>query len=435
MATKLVLRNTTTNGITDTGDGIVYDMLKDSFGSAADTAVVNTAASGTEIQLTKTAGGSTVAWISGRVPAGGFTLTTGDISQWWRESNMNANAGGRYRVYRYQPGGTVTELGGGPFDDGIEFGTADTEMTWAGNHTDQAFSENDRILIRSFITNIGTMAGGHTCTMTFNAANAATGDSFFNIAETVTFKAENVTGPVGMATETDASLALGAARPVGIASETDTALALAGVVVGPVGLAVETDTALALGVARPADVSSEADASLALGVAMPAGLAAETDTALALQPVLTTPVGMAIEIDSAMALSAATQEPEAPSNEVVLLGGGPGRTKKRYDADSYMAMLLGPPIEVRIKRQLQNTIEEAVENNEPEPLVEKKIERVLSKELGIEYQQAYASSYAEIFMQMYMDAMRLEEERINESIAKKQEDETISAIASLILML
>lgn len=190
MATKLVLRNSV-SVIGDTGDGIVYDMIP-TFGASSDTAVVNTTASGTNIQLTKTAGGSTVAWISGRVPAGGFTLTTTDISTWWLESSMNANAGGRYRVYRYQPGTpTITELGGGPFDDGVEFGTVNTEMTWAGNVTDQAFSENDRILLRVFITNVGVMGGGFTSTMTFNAADAATGDSFFNIAETVTFKAED----------------------------------------------------------------------------------------------------------------------------------------------------------------------------------------------------------------------------------------------------
>lgn len=197
MATKLVLRNTTTNLITDTGDGIVYDMLASSFGSSSDTLVVDTASSGTNIQWTKTAGGSTVAFISGRVPAGGFTLTTSDVSWWCHESNMNANCGARIRIYKYTPGTpTITELTGSPFDDGVEFtpNTA-TEMTWTANPTDTAFAENDRILIRPYITNVGTMASGFTCTLTFNAADAATGDSFYNINETVTFKAEDVGHP------------------------------------------------------------------------------------------------------------------------------------------------------------------------------------------------------------------------------------------------
>lgn len=191
MATKLFLRNTTTNGITDTGDGILYDMITTA-GSSSDTATTNTTASGTEIQATKTAGGSTIAWISGRVPAGGFTLTTTDISMWQQESNNAANIGGRYRIFKRAANGTVTELGGGPFDDGVEMSTSNREDTWTGNNTDTAFAEDDRILIRYYLTNIGTMGGSRTGTLTFNAADAATGDSFFNINETVSFKANDV---------------------------------------------------------------------------------------------------------------------------------------------------------------------------------------------------------------------------------------------------
>lgn len=188
MATKLYLRNTTTNGITDTGDGVVYDLLT-SAGAASDTGVVNTTASGTNIQWTKTAGGLSMAWISGRVPSGGFTLTTGDYDLWGHESDKSANAGFRLRVYRYEPGTpTITELGGSPFDDGVELGTSATSMTQTANNTDQAFNEDDRILIRVFLTNVGTMGGGFTCTLTFNAADGSTGDSFYNINETVTFK-------------------------------------------------------------------------------------------------------------------------------------------------------------------------------------------------------------------------------------------------------
>lgn len=186
MPTKLFLRNTQDNGIGST----YYDMLVGA-GAAADTAVVDTVASGTEIQWTKTAGGAIAQWISGRAPAGGFTLTSTDISIWARESNMNANCGGRFRVFKRAADATETELGGGPFNDGVEFTTADAEYLWIGNVTDTVFAENDRILLKVYITNVGTMGGGFTCTLTFNGADAATGDSFFNIAETVTFKTED----------------------------------------------------------------------------------------------------------------------------------------------------------------------------------------------------------------------------------------------------
>lgn len=198
MATKLFLRNTTNNGITDTGDGILYD-LSTVAGSSVDTAVTNTTAGGTEIQATKTAGGSTIAWISGRAPAGGFTLTNADISLWQVESNMNANIGGRFRVFKRTAAGVVTEIAGGPYNDGAEMNTSDREDLWdtiTAGLTDTAFAEDDRILLRYYVTNAGTMAAGHTGTLKFNAANAATGDSFFNIAETVTFKpdAQTISG-------------------------------------------------------------------------------------------------------------------------------------------------------------------------------------------------------------------------------------------------
>jgi len=188
IATKLFLRNSSLNPITDSGDAILYDLLTTA-GAASDTAVVDTAASGTEIQWTDdTTGDQSVAWISPPLSAG-FTLTFTNISVWCHESNMFANCGGRFRVFKYS-GGTVTEVAGGPFDDASEFGTAAAEMQWVGDVTNTAFSAGDRILLRVYITNVGTMESGYTCTLTYNAADAATGDSFFNLAETVTFDAD-----------------------------------------------------------------------------------------------------------------------------------------------------------------------------------------------------------------------------------------------------
>jgi hypothetical protein len=189
VATKLFLQNVSTSGINDSGDALLYDMVTTA-GSTSDTSVTNTVGSGTEIQATKTAGGPTIAWISGRAPIGGFTLTAVDISIWQIESNNAANIGGRFRLFKRTSAGVITELGGGPFDDGVEMGTTIREDTWTGNPTDTAFAEDDRILLRYYLTNIGTMGGSRTCTMTFNAPDGSTGDSFLNIAETVTFKAE-----------------------------------------------------------------------------------------------------------------------------------------------------------------------------------------------------------------------------------------------------
>ena len=178
----LYLRNTTTNAI-----GATYYDLSTTPGGASDTAVVTTTAAGTEIQWTKTAGGAVAQWISGRAPAGGFTLEASDISLWVNEDVAATNAGGRYRIFKRTSAGVETELAGGPFDNGAEFGTTATETIWTGNPTDTVFAENDRILLKVYTTNIGTMAAG-TATLTFNAAPGATGDSFFNIYPIVLLK-------------------------------------------------------------------------------------------------------------------------------------------------------------------------------------------------------------------------------------------------------
>ena len=190
MATKQFLRNTTVNGITDAAiASIIYDMT-DAAGASLDTAVTRCPATSGEVQATKTDGGSTIAWISRRI-ASGFTLTQSDISMWQVESNMNANVGGRYRIYKYS-GGVLTELGGGPFDDGVEMNTSDREDTWVGNNTDTAFAVDDRIVIKYFVTNVGSSSNSFTATAKFNEADGSTGDSFINFAETISFKAEEV---------------------------------------------------------------------------------------------------------------------------------------------------------------------------------------------------------------------------------------------------
>jgi len=190
MATVLYLRNTTTNGITDTGDTVVYDMVITA-GAALDTGVVTLVASGTEIQWTKTAGGNSMAFISGRVPVGGFTLAAEPTcSIWGEESNVNDNTTWGFKLYKYVPGPTITQIEA-IAEDGVEFTTSPTERTKVLGTVDPdiTFAENDRILLRLFAVDIGTMTAG-TATLSFNAAAAATGDSFLSIVEAVTFKAE-----------------------------------------------------------------------------------------------------------------------------------------------------------------------------------------------------------------------------------------------------
>lgn len=165
---KLYLRNTTANGIS-IGGVACYDLLTIA-GSSADTAVVNTTASGTEIQFTKTAGGSVAAFITGRAPVGGWTITASEVALWLKESASTVNAGLRYRLFKYS-GGTETEIGGSPFNRNAEFNTANSLETLAGNVTDTALAEDDRLLLRIYAVNVGTMAVG-TATLRFNGVAA-----------------------------------------------------------------------------------------------------------------------------------------------------------------------------------------------------------------------------------------------------------------------
>jgi len=105
MATKLFLRNTALADISTFFDAVI------TAGSGTATGVVNTTASGTNIQWTRTAGGTVLEWISGRVPSGGFPLSGAvNVAIWANESAMGANSGGRVRLYKRTSGGTETEL-------------------------------------------------------------------------------------------------------------------------------------------------------------------------------------------------------------------------------------------------------------------------------------------------------------------------------------
>lgn len=195
MATKLFIRQTTAH---KTGVAGRFDLCVPA-GTAAVEATVNTTASGTEIQWTATAGGQVLEWISPPLAAG-FTLATTDtmtFNIWARENNMSANIGGRARVFKLPvSGGALAELPGGPYDDGVEFGTADAVHNWTGVvSSNQTFVEGDRIVVRYYITNVGVMAGSFTGILSYDGpTGAADGDSWFQLNNNVTFQTEAVQG-------------------------------------------------------------------------------------------------------------------------------------------------------------------------------------------------------------------------------------------------
>ena len=206
MATSLFLTAGVTNGI-----GTFFDVAT-SAGASTSTGIVNTAASGTNIQWTRTAGGTVLEWISGGVPAAGWTFAgSATMKAWGLESANQANAGFRLRLYkRAFATGTITEITGSPWDKGTEFTTSNVAYSWTFTPTSTAFVENDRLVIRLFITNIGTMGGSQTCTVSYGNSTANSADSNLAITETVAFKSEGISPGVGASTGTGALAGVGA---------------------------------------------------------------------------------------------------------------------------------------------------------------------------------------------------------------------------------
>lgn len=198
MATKLFLRDTVATAVSTDS----YYMSTSAGTSTAGMTVVSTTSTAGQ-QWTTSTGTGVIRFVTGPADTA-FTLTNTDISIWAIESNMNANNGGGYQVFKISTSGVETAVGGGRFDDGVEFGTTIAEMTWAGNVTDTAFSTGQRLAVKIYTVPVGTGAAGFTCTLTYNGADAASGDSFFNIAETVTFgqDAQNFTSGPHTATAT-----------------------------------------------------------------------------------------------------------------------------------------------------------------------------------------------------------------------------------------
>ena len=183
MATTLYLRNTTTNNA-DTATA--YKDIVAASGAAASTGTANTTASGTEILIDS--------WITGRIPAGGVAaLGTITLNLYGMESNLNANATFGVRCYRRTAAGVETELvSTGRVNDNVEFpATSVSLMNWVVTpNQNRAFVENDRIVIKVYASNFGTMSSGRVVTLNYGSGTGTPSGSNVVLADTIAFKAE-----------------------------------------------------------------------------------------------------------------------------------------------------------------------------------------------------------------------------------------------------
>lgn len=175
------------------GAGYVgYNIARLTRGAASTTATVDTVNSGTDIQWTLTSGGTPLSFCS-RPLSGAVTISgTVTVNVWAEESNNTANAGFRLKLFKLSPNGTKTLFA--TLDKGTELPTSPAAQNYTGTPTSTAFSVGDRIVMEPYITNIGSMNGSRTCTMSYNGPTAGVaGDAYVTFTETVPVSAKTMT--------------------------------------------------------------------------------------------------------------------------------------------------------------------------------------------------------------------------------------------------
>lgn len=166
----LYLRSTTVNGISG-----FLDLLP-ARGAGLATAVVNTTASGSDIPWTLTAGGAVAEWISPRIARSVAEFTSASpwplCALYVGESAGQANAQVRARLWKRNLAGTETLIWG-PEDMGRELSTSALQLESFGtNRMTASFDEDDRIVLRLYCHNFGTMGSGRTCTLRYDGPSS-----------------------------------------------------------------------------------------------------------------------------------------------------------------------------------------------------------------------------------------------------------------------
>lgn len=196
MATRLFLRATKNTGIS-----IFRDLSTTAGTETATNITTRTTSGGTLIQLTDVTDGEALEWVSGRVPAGGFTLSgnvTAIIAA--REAANNTNAGLSLRLFKRDTGGGETQIADRIFPSGTatELNTTLQNRTWtAFTPTSTSFAENERLVVRFYTINAGGTMGASATGITgrYDSADGGTGGSYVEINENVSFKLEGDAKP------------------------------------------------------------------------------------------------------------------------------------------------------------------------------------------------------------------------------------------------
>ena len=183
MATTLYLRDTTT---AQGPSGTTYKDVLAAAGASAVTGTANTTAGGTEILIDS--------WITGRLPAGGIAnIGAITLNLYGFENNLNANCTFGARFYKRTAAGVESELiSTGRVNDNVEFpATSVSLMNWIVTpNQNRVFAEDDRIVVKIYASNFGTMAAGRVVTLNYGSGTGTPSGSNIVLTETITFKAE-----------------------------------------------------------------------------------------------------------------------------------------------------------------------------------------------------------------------------------------------------
>lgn len=128
------------------------------------------------VQITRTAGGTALAWISDALDGTDLTAAAWVFHVWAKESDAAANAALRFQVLPY----TTAEQAAALDDDGgveLTTTTADYART-SVVATITTLNDGDRLVLKVLVDDAGTLAAGHTVTVSYNGQTArAEGDS------------------------------------------------------------------------------------------------------------------------------------------------------------------------------------------------------------------------------------------------------------------
>jgi len=158
-------------------------------GRASSTVITNTTASGTNIQVTATAGGQALTWFSEPLTAGLTISGTVTVNIRGLENANTTNAGRGILIERTNNAGTVQSsiVADTTVPTTItEFTTTDAANgTATYTPTSTAMSAGDRIKVTLKVRNVGTMASGTVTISHEGPASAAAGDTWVRFNEDI----------------------------------------------------------------------------------------------------------------------------------------------------------------------------------------------------------------------------------------------------------